>query len=178
MDHLRTRERKGPPMNTDEHEQDEQAVPDDETTEDRDQGEQSRRLSEDRDDPDAGPGDEDEDEDHDGDTFPRPYVERLRARSAGYRTRATAAEARTSELEQALYTERVRALDVLADPTDLPYDPEALDDPDALRTAVDDLVAKRPHLRRRGVADSSTGHREQHDGTEPVSLLGIMRGGS
>lgn len=163
-------------MTTDEH--DDQAVSEDETTEDRDQGEQSSRLSEDRDDSDAAPADEDEDEDHGGDTFPRPYVERLRARSAGYRTRATSAEARTAELEQALYTERVRALDVLADPTDLPYDPEALDDPDALRAAVDDLVSKRPHLRRRGVADSSTGHREQPDGSEPVSLLGIMRGGA
>lgn len=165
-------------MTTDDHEQDdqqdEQAVPNDETTEDRDQGEQSSRLSEDRDDT----ADEDEDEGHDGDTFPRPYVERLRSRSAGYRTRATAAEGRVSELEQALYTERVRALDVLADPTDLPYDPEALDDPDALRAAVDELVAKRPHLRRRGVADGNTGHREQHDSTDPVSLLGLMRGGA
>ena len=42
-------------MNTDDPEQDEQTVPDDETTEDRDQGEQSSRLSTDRDDPEAGP---------------------------------------------------------------------------------------------------------------------------
>ena len=153
-------------------------ISEDEMTEDSDLQEQSSRLSTDRDDSEAGPdADEDEDEQQ-GDTFPRPYVERLRARSAGYRTRATAAEARTGELEQALYTERVRALDVLADPTDLPYDPEALDDPDALRAAVADLVAKRPHLRRRGVAGAGTGTREQDDGTEPVSLLGIMRGGA
>lgn len=165
-------------MNTDEPEQDEQAVPDDETTEDRDQGEQSSRLSTDRDDSEAGPAAEDEDEDHDGDTFPRSYVKRLRERSAGYRTRANTAEARTAELERALFTERVRALDVLADPSDLPYDPEALDDPDALRAAVDALVSKRPHLRRRGVAGTDTGHREQHDGGEPVSLLGLMRGGA
>lgn len=165
-------------MTTDEPEQDEQAVPDDETTEDRDQGEQSSRLSTDRDDPEAGPEAEDEDEDQDGDTFPRSYVKRLRARSAGYRTRANTAEARTAELERALFIERVRALDVLADPSDLPYDPEALDDPDALRAAVDELVAKRPHLRRRGVADPGTGHREQHEGGDPVSLLGIMRGGA
>lgn len=159
----------------------EQEISEDETTEGSDLQEQSSRLSTDRDDSEDGPGDEDgtEDEDgQDGDTFPRPYVERLRARSAGYRTRATAAEARTGELEQALYTERVRALDVLADPTDLPYDPEALDDPDALRAAVDALVSKRPHLRRRGVAGAGTGTREQDDGTEPVSLLGIMRGSS
>lgn len=160
---------------------DESNVSEDETTEDDDLDEQSSRLSTDRDDPEAAPGDEDEHEDEDqgtGDTFPRPYVERLRTRSAGYRTRANSAEARATELEQALYVERVRALDVLADPADLPYDPEALDDPDALRAAVADLVAKKPHLRRRGVAGAGAGTREQDDGTEPVSLLGIMRGGA
>lgn len=167
---------------------DEQAVPDDETPDDDDQQEQSRRLSEDRDDPPADPeadGDEDQDDEDEGqddegdegDTFPRPYVERLRSRSAGYRARAKTAEGRVSELERELFTERVRALDVLADPTDLPYDPEALDDPDALRAAVDELVGKRPHLRRRGVA-RDTGSREQHEGGDAVSLLGLMRGGA
>lgn len=130
--------------------------------------------------PDEQPaeGDADEDEDGDRDAFDRAYVKRLRARSAGYRTRANAAEGRVSELERALFTERVRALDVLADPADLPYDPDALEDPDALRAAVTDLVAKRPHLRRRGVAGGETGAREQHDSADPVSLLGLMRGGA
>src|SRR5699024_9261596 len=109
MDHLRTREREGPRMNTDEPAQDEQTVPADETSEDRDQGESASRLSTDRDDPEAGPEAEDEDEDQDGDTFPRSYAKRLRERSAGYRTRANSAEARTAELERALFTERVRA---------------------------------------------------------------------
>lgn len=164
-------------MNTDDHEQDEQTVPDDETTEDRDQGEQSSRLSTDRDDPEPGPDAEDEDEDHDGDTFPRHYVKRLRERSAGYRARAKDAEARTAELERALFTERVRALDVLADPSDLPFDAALLDDPDALRSAADDLVARRPHYRRRGVAAGTGSHEETAAGTG-VSLLGLMRGGA
>lgn len=159
----------------------ERTVPDSETTEDRDQGEQSSRLSEDRDDSEDGddPTDDDptDDEDHDGDTFPRPYVERLRARSAGYRTRATAAEARTGELEQALFTERVRALDVLADPTDLPFDADMLDDPDALAEAVADLVRKRPHYRRRGTTTAeATGSRQRPADRDTVSLTGIMRG--
>src|SRR5690625_4194008 len=55
------------------------------------------------------------DDEDDSDQFPRPYVERLRARSAGYRARAKAAEGRAAELEKALFTERVRALDVLAE---------------------------------------------------------------
>lgn len=122
--------------------------------------------------------DEDEATDDERDTFPRPYVERLRARSAGYRTRANELEARTTELEAALFTERVRALDVLADPTDLPYDADLLDDADALREAVTELVGKRPHLRRRGVAGRETGAREHTDTTETTSLLGIMRSGA
>lgn len=188
MDSVGTRERTDgmTTEHTDEHEDDQQAVPQGETDEDRDQGEHSSRLSTDRDDP---PADEDEDtddptdddptddEDHDGDTFPRPYVERLRARSAGYRTRATAAEARTGELERALFTERVRALDVLADPTDLPFDADMLDDPDALTEAVADLVRKRPHYRRRGTTTpDTTGSRDRRADRDTVSLTGIMRG--
>ena len=83
---------------------------------------------------------------------------------------------RADELERALFTERVRALDVLADPTDLPFSAELLDDPDALRDAVDSLVSSRPHYRRRGVA-TGTGSREEHAGPG-VSLLGLMRGGA
>ena len=123
-------------------------------------------------------GDEDEDEDGgDGDTFPRSYVKRLRERSAGYRARAKDAEARTAELERALFTERVRALDVLADPSDLPFDAALLEDPDALRAAADDLVARRPHYRRRGIA-AGTGSREEAGTGSGVSLLGLMRGGA
>ena len=124
----------------------------------------------------APPAPDEDEDDEDGDTLPRSYVKRLRERSAGYRTRANAAEARAAELERALFTERVRALDVLADPTDLPFDADMLDDPDALREAVDSLVASRPHYRRRGVA-TGTGSREEHSGPG-VSLLGLMRGGA
>ena len=129
----------------------------------------------------AGEPAEDEDQDdedgEDGDTFPRSYVKRLRERSAGYRARAKSAEGRAGELERALFTERVRALDVLADPTDLPFDAELLDDPDALREAVDALVRDRPHYRRRGVA-AGTGSREEAGTGTGVSLLGLMRGGA
>ena len=119
----------------------------------------------------------DEDEDEDGDSFPRSYVKRLRERSAGYRARAKTAEGRVTELERALFTERVRALDVLADPADLPYDGDLLEDPDAMRSAVDALVRERPHYRRRGTADpSSTGSRHRSSPSDTVSLSAIMRG--
>ncbi len=121
--------------------------------------------------------DDGDDDQQDGDTFPRPYVERLRARSAGYRARAKQAEGRAGELERALFTERVRALDVLADPTDLPYDAELLDDPDALAEAVRQLVKDRPHYRRRGTLDGAgTGSRDRAGTSDGVSLAAIMRG--
>jgi hypothetical protein len=37
----------------------------------------------------------------------------------------------------------------LADPTDLEFDEDHLDDPDALAAAVDDLLARKPHLASR-----------------------------
>src|SRR5699024_6938533 len=139
--------------------------------------------------PDEDASDEDEavspetesdptDDEDDSDQFPRPYVERLRARSAGYRARAKAAAGRASEAETARFTERLRVLAVLVDPADLPYDADLLDDSAAPREAVTELVGKRPHLRRRGVAGRETGARETADTTEPASLLGIMRRGA
>ena len=127
---------------------------------------------------DAGEDGDDSAED-DRDSFPRSYVKRLRERSAGYRARAKSAEQRTAELEQALFTERVRALDVLADPADLPFDADLLDDPDALADAVHALVKDRPHYRRRGTTDSTTtGARDRNSNAGTVSLTGIMRGHS
>ena len=127
--------------------------------------------------PDPAEGDDDEGELEDGDSFPRAYVQKIRDRAAGYRTRAKSAEDRAAELERALFTERVRALDVLADPEDLPFSAELLDDHDALVDAVDTLVAKRPHYRRRGTTDpAGTGSRERGRGHDSVSLSAIMRG--
>ena len=122
-------------------------------------------------------GDDDEGELEDGDSFPRAYVQKIRDRAAGYRTRAKSAEDRAAQLERALFTERVRALDVLADPEDLPFSAELLDDHDALVDAVDALVARRPHYRRRGTTDpAGTGSRERGRGYDSVSLSAIMRG--
>lgn len=166
---------------------DEQTPPDDEQDQapDDEQGtgpaddDQEDDQDEDQDEDQAPDDEQADDEDHDGDTFPRSYVERLRARSAGYRTAAKESAARVGELERDLFTERVRALDVLADPADLPFTAELLDDPDALRDAVDALVRKSPHYRRRGTASArDTGSRERGDTRDTVSLTGIMRGHS
>ena len=84
-------------------------------------------------------------------TFPRNYVDKLRRQNAEHRKRATAAAEETDRLARALFTERVAALGLLADPTDLAYDADVLDSPDALRAAAEALLADRPHLRTRRI---------------------------
>lgn len=87
-------------------------------------------------------------------TFPRAYVEDLRAENARYRERAKAADA----LAQRLHTALVAATGRLADPTDMPFDETHLEDPDALAAAIDDLLERKPHLKsRRVVGDVGQG---------------------
>ncbi|WP_028476096.1 hypothetical protein [Nocardia sp. CNY236] len=106
----------------------------------------------------------------DTDTFDRAYVEKLRRENARYRERST----RVDEISQRLHTELVRATGRLADPTDLPFDAEHLNDPEALLSAITELLDRKPHLGRRtptgDVGQGATGTA----GT--VDLAGILRG--
>ncbi|OLT50833.1 hypothetical protein BJF87_16815 [Gordonia sp. CNJ-863] len=104
------------------------------------------------------------------DTFPRAYVEDLRKENADYRTRAKAAD----DLAKRLHTELVRATGKLADPTDMPFDPDHLDDPDKLAVSIDQLLSAKPHLKARRVV-GAVGQGESGT-TTGVDLLGIMRG--
>lgn len=109
--------------------------------------------------------------DQDGDTFPRAYVEKLRSQNARYRERAKAADA----YGRRLHAELVRATGRLADPSDVEFDEDHLDDPDALAAAIDDLLGRKPHLAsRRPLGDIGQGARG--NGTEPVGLLSILKG--
>ncbi len=109
--------------------------------------------------------------DQDGDTFPRAYVEKLRSQNARYRERAKTADA----YGRRLHAELVRATGRLADPSDLEFDENHLDDPDALAAAIDDLLGRKPHLAsRRPLGDIGQGARG--NGTEPVGLLSILKG--
>lgn len=106
------------------------------------------------------------------DTFPREYVEKLRKENATYREKAKKAEVYAQEL----FNARVAATGRLADPTDLPFDEAALDDHDALVAAVDDLLARKPHLAsRRVVGDVGQGVTGSGD---TVNLAGILRSGA
>lgn len=105
-------------------------------------------------------------------TFPRAYVDKLRKEAAGYRERAK----RADDLAQRLHTSLVEGTGRLADARDLPFDESHLDDPQALQTAIEELLAERPHLASRrpmgnigqGVAPVSN----------DVSLGGILRAGA
>lgn len=113
-----------------------------------------------------------DDAQNDAQTFPREYVEKLRAEAAEARTRAK----RTDALEAQLFTERVRATGRLADPTDLAFNAELLDDPDALTTAIDTLLGNKPHLASRtprgDVGQGSTG------ASGDVDLAAMLRAGA
>ncbi len=59
---------------------------------------------------------------------------------------------RPTPLQQRLHGLLVGATGRLADPTDLPFDAAHLDDEAALATALDELLARKPHLATRRVA--------------------------
>lgn len=102
-------------------------------------------------------------------TFPRDYVERLRKENAEARVKAKKAEQYAHELHAA----RVAATGRLADPTDLPFDERHLDDLAALEAAIDELLARKPHLgsrRPRGDVGQGVG-----GSTASTDLAGILR---
>lgn len=106
------------------------------------------------------------------DTFDRSYVEKLRKESAKYRDKAK----RTEELEKRLHRSLVAQDGRLADPDDLEFNPDHLDDPDALSDAIANLVAKKPGLRAQRLSgDIGAGVREKHK-PPTTDLLTIMKG--
>lgn len=111
----------------------------------------------------------DQTEQEEPDTFPRSVVEKLRKENAGYREKAKKAE----QYAQELHAARVAATGRLADPTDLPFDPEHLEDHDALVAAVEDLLATKPHLAsRKPRGDVGQG---LSGASDSVDLAGILR---
>lgn len=102
-------------------------------------------------------------------TFPREYVEKLRGENARYRTRAQ----RADDLAARLHTALVAATGRLADPSDLTFEESHLDDDDALSAAIDDLLARKPHLASRRPA-GDVGQGATASG-ESVDLAGILR---
>lgn len=124
--------------------------------------------------------DEDEDEGRDGDgatVYRHAYVSKLRGEAAAHRANARAAQQLADDRAAELWTFRVDALGVLADPTDLAFDADALDDTDAIRAAAAELVERKPHLRARGIRHRA-GQGEGGDNEGSVSLAGMLRRGA
>jgi hypothetical protein len=105
----------------------------------------------------------------DGKPFDREYVEKLRKESQGYRERAKVAES-------ALFEARVAATGRLADPTDLPFSGELVDDSDALTAAIDALLAAKPHLASRKPAWGDVGAGQTKAGDGGPSFADLFRG--
>ena len=81
---------------------------------------------------------------------------------------------RRRHLAKRLHTELVRATGKLADPTDLEFAEEHLDDPAALAAAVDDLLTRKPHLAsRRPTGDIGQG--ASPSATRSVDLAALLR---
>lgn len=105
----------------------------------------------------------------DAETFPRDYVQKLRDENAKYRQRA----ADRDDLATKLHTALVAATGRLADPSDLEFNPEHLDDPDALTAAIDALLTTKPHLAsRKPSGDIGQGVSAVSDS---FSLSGLLR---
>lgn len=116
------------------------------------------------------PGTQEETTETDPETFPREYVVKLRQENAEARTKAK----RVDDLATRLHTALVTATGRLADPTDLPFDENHLEDPEALTAAIDDLLARKSHLAsRRPSGDIGQGITSPPD--DSVSLAGILR---
>jgi len=111
-------------------------------------------------------------------TFPAAYVKELRDEAAKSRVGAKRAEA----LAQQAVTAYVEVTGKLADPSDLPFSEELLNEdglPDRSKivAAVDDLLTRKPHLAStRPVGDVGQGARG--DGAPMVSLSEMLRAGA
>lgn len=113
--------------------------------------------------PDVHPSDDDRTSSKD--TFDRAYVEKLRKQAGDYRVKA-------KELGEQLFHARVAATGRLADPSDLPYDENLLDDMPALEAAIEALLERKPHLAARTLhGDIGQGQTS----TEETNLADILR---
>lgn len=149
-----------------------QQPPHEETEGEQQQSEQQQSESPDPDDSSSDDGDDGSRDD--GDTFSREYVSKLRGQAQRYRGELRTVQEQLQSLQHELHTERVRGLGLLADPADLPFDADHLDDPDALQAAVEQLLTERPHLRARRTR-GDIGQHEHVSTSTGVSLAGLLR---
>lgn len=117
-------------------------------------------------------GQESADQVEDQATFPRKYVEELRAESAKHRTAAKDAQDLLDQVQRRLFDALVSQAGILADPTDLPFDANLLDQENGVIDAINALVEAKPHLRSRRVQ----GDIGQGSGTAPANPQEVLGG--
>lgn len=113
--------------------------------------------------------------DNDADTFPREYVERLRGEAADQRTKAKAAEDRAEALARELFAARVAATGKLANPAELEYNADILDDPEAIDAAIEAAIAERSYIASRRPS-GNVGQGVKGSEPERFSLLDRLKG--
>lgn len=114
--------------------------------------------------------------DDDQESFPRAVVVKLRDENAKLRVRAQETHEhaeRADTYAKRLHTELVRGKGVLADPTDLAFDADHLDDEEKLNAALNALVTAKPHLKARKFGDVGQGR--TGDNQPPADLGAILR---
>lgn len=125
--------------------------------------------------PDGGEGNPDESLE----SFPAAYVKKLRKENADYRTRAGRAdelEEKNSAMAIRLHSALVARDGRLANPDDLPFNPDHLEDEAALTAAITDLIRSRPGLKARSAGgDIGHGNRGTANHKRP-SLIDMIRG--
>lgn len=145
------------------------------TTVDESQVDENVNPAGENDTPDVGEGNPDES----AESFPAAYVRKLRKENADYRTRA----GRADELEEknAAMATRLHAALVardgrLANPDDLPFNPDHLEDETSLTAAITELIRSRPGLKARS-AGGDIGHGNRGTANhKPLSLIDMIRG--
>ena len=115
-------------------------------------------------------------------TFPREYVEQLRRENADRRKRAEELEGRNAKLVAGLLRAEVVADGRLADPADLLdgadtaalVDDGGAPDPEKVKAAVSELLARKPHYAKRIGGDVGQGARPG-PGDPNEELWGIIQ---
>ena len=110
-------------------------------------------------------------------TFDREYVQKFRDEAAGHRVKAK----RVDALNARLTTAQAALTGKLADPTDLPFTDDLLDDDGLVdetkrQSAVDKLIVRKPHLAaRRPTGNVGQGARPE---TPQMGLAAMLRRGA
>lgn len=113
--------------------------------------------------------------DEEVDMFPRPVVEKLRKENAGYRDRAKTAEARADTLARRLHAALVAADGRVADPDDVEFNPDHLDDPDALAATITALIERKPGLKAMRLGGDIGAGNQGTPKPAPADLIGLIR---